>query len=86
MKEQFPLTTLASPPAWHHTFGRLRGRSRWTGRGFVSPFMTVLALVRRAPNVYWRYLSLFQAQLVGGTSFVGFDNYAMGQAARARRR
>ncbi|WP_189668058.1 hypothetical protein [Promicromonospora soli] len=48
--------------------------------------MTVLALVRRAPNVYWRYLSLFQAQLVGGTSFVGFDNYAMGQAARARRR
>jgi multiple sugar transport system permease protein len=86
VKEQFHLTTLASPPAGHQTLGRLRGRSRWTGRGFVSPFMTVLALVLLALTGFWRYLSLFQAQLVGGTSFVGFDNYAMGQAAPARRR
>jgi multiple sugar transport system permease protein len=79
------LTTLASPPAEHQTIGRLRGRSRWTGRGFVSPFMTVFALALLAPIVCWRYLRLFRTQLVGGTSFVGFDNYAMGQAARARR-
>jgi multiple sugar transport system permease protein len=54
----------------------MRRRSRWTGWGFVGPFMIVFALVFLAPIVYSLYLSLFQTQLVGGTSFVGFDNYA----------
>ena len=70
------MTTLASPPAVPKTMGRMRRRSRWTGWGFVGPFMTVFALVFLAPIVYSLYLSLFQTQLVGGTSFVGFDNYA----------
>jgi multiple sugar transport system permease protein len=76
VKEQFHLTTLAPPQAGHQTMGRTRRRSRWTGWGFVGPFMTVFALVFLAPIGYSLYLSLFQTQLVGGTSFVGLDNYA----------
>jgi multiple sugar transport system permease protein len=50
-------------------------RGRWTGWGFVGPFMAVFALVFLAPIVYSIYLSLFRKQLVGGNSFVGFANY-----------
>jgi multiple sugar transport system permease protein len=74
------LTTLASPPAVPknvpRTMGRMRHRNRWTGWGFVGPFMIVFALVFLAPIIYSLYLSLFQTKLVGGTSFVGLDNYA----------
>ncbi|MEU4385107.1 sugar ABC transporter permease [Promicromonospora sp. NPDC023805] len=56
--------------------GRMRHRNRWTGWGFVGPFMIVFALVFLAPIIYSLYLSLFQTKLVGGTSFVGLDNYA----------
>jgi multiple sugar transport system permease protein len=38
--------------------------------------MTVFALVFLAPIAYSLYLSLFRTQLVGGTQFVGLDNYA----------
>lgn len=74
------MTTLASPPAVPknvpRTMGRMRHRNRWTGWGFVGPFMVVFALVFLAPIIYSLYLSLFQTKLVGGTSFVGLDNYA----------
>ncbi|WP_347038565.1 sugar ABC transporter permease [Glutamicibacter halophytocola] len=50
-------------------------RARWTGWGFLAPFMAVFLLVFIAPIAYSIYLSLFHTQLVGGTSFVGFDNY-----------
>ncbi|GAA4193939.1 sugar ABC transporter permease [Microbacterium oryzae] len=50
-------------------------RGRWTGWGFLAPFMIVFALVFLAPIVYSIYLSLFRSQLVGGTAFVGLDNY-----------
>ncbi|MFD6140076.1 carbohydrate ABC transporter permease [Promicromonospora sp. NPDC060271] len=74
------MTTLASPPAVPknvpRTSARTRRRNRWTGWGFVGPFMIVFALVFLAPIVYSLYLSLFQTKLVGGTSFVGLDNYA----------
>ncbi|MEL7978011.1 sugar ABC transporter permease [Isoptericola sp. F-RaC21] len=43
---------------------------------FVGPFMLVFALVFLAPIVYSLYLSVFRTQMVGGTTFVGFDNYA----------
>jgi multiple sugar transport system permease protein len=73
------MTTL-SPPA---TAGRPapppRGphrRRAWVGWGFVGPFVAVFALVFLAPIAYSVYLSLFRAQLVGGTSFVGLDNYS----------
>ncbi|WP_312888508.1 carbohydrate ABC transporter permease [Nonomuraea rhodomycinica] len=51
------------------------GRRSWTGWRFVGPFMAVFALVFLAPIAYSIYLSLFRTQLIGGTTFVGADNY-----------
>jgi multiple sugar transport system permease protein len=51
------------------------GRRSWLGWQFVGPFMIVFALVFLAPIGYSIYLSLFQTKLIGGTSFVGLDNY-----------
>ncbi len=50
-------------------------RRSWTGWGFIGPFVAVFALVFLAPIVYSIYLSLFRDQLIGGTTFVGLDNY-----------
>ncbi|QPL05053.1 sugar ABC transporter permease [Actinomyces respiraculi] len=52
-----------------------RTRRRWTGWGFVGPFMAVFTLVFLAPILYSIYLSLFRNRLVGGNQFVGLDNY-----------
>ncbi|MEU9354213.1 sugar ABC transporter permease [Streptomyces griseoloalbus] len=52
-----------------------RDRRSWTGWGFIGPFVAVFALVFLAPIAYSVYLSLFRDQLIGGTTFVGFDNY-----------
>ncbi|WP_305789709.1 carbohydrate ABC transporter permease [Symbioplanes lichenis] len=53
----------------------VRRRRSWTGWRFVGPFMVVFALVFLAPIAYSIYLSLFKTRLIGGTSFVGLDNY-----------
>lgn len=50
-------------------------RRSWTGWGFIGPFVAVFALVFLAPLAYSVYLSLFRDQLIGGTTFVGLDNY-----------
>ena len=52
-----------------------RGRRSWTGWQFVGPFMAVFALVFLAPIGYSIYLSVFRTRLIGGTTFVGFENY-----------
>ncbi|MGI5198540.1 carbohydrate ABC transporter permease [Streptomyces sp. CA-288835] len=52
-----------------------RNRRSWTGWGFIGPFVAVFALVFLAPIAYSIYLSLFRDQLIGGTTFVGLDNY-----------
>jgi len=52
-----------------------RDKRRWTGWGFVLPFLVVFALVLVAPVVYAIYLSLFQEKMIGGTAFVGAANY-----------
>ncbi|GGY15336.1 ABC transporter permease [Streptomyces minutiscleroticus] len=41
----------------------------------MGPFAAVFALVFLAPIAYSIYLSLFRDQLIGGTTFVGLDNY-----------
>ncbi|TCC00544.1 sugar ABC transporter permease [Micromonospora zingiberis] len=51
---------------------RRRGLAGWQ---FVGPFMAVFALVFLAPIGYSIYLSLYRQRLIGGTSFVGLENY-----------
>lgn len=43
---------------------------------FVLPFVIVFLAMFVAPLVYSAYLSLFRTQLVGGSEFVWFANYA----------
>ncbi|MFG3341299.1 carbohydrate ABC transporter permease [Glycomyces sp. NPDC048151] len=66
--------TPASPAASPLPRRRRRGR-RWTGWLFVGPFIAVFALVFLAPIAYSLYLSVFRTQMVGGTRFVGLENY-----------
>jgi multiple sugar transport system permease protein len=56
--------------------GRRRRRRSLEGWMFVGPFMLVFALVFLAPIGYSIHLSLYRNRLIGGTSFVGLDNYA----------
>ena len=50
-------------------------RQRVAGLLFVAPFMVLFAALFVAPLGYALYLSLFREQLVGGTVFVGLENY-----------
>lgn len=43
---------------------------------FVSPFFVVFVTMLIVPLFYSGYLSFFATRIVGGVSFVGFDNYA----------
>jgi multiple sugar transport system permease protein len=45
------------------------------GYAFFAPFLAVFAIAIAAPLLYAVYLSLFQDRLVGGTVFVGLENY-----------
>lgn len=54
---------------------RPRARNEWRGLAFTAPFLIVFLLVFIAPVAYSIYLSLFREQLIGGTAFVGFENY-----------
>jgi multiple sugar transport system permease protein len=53
--------------------GSRRGAVGWL---FIAPFGVVFLVFLVAPLVYAFYLSLFKKQLIGGTQFVLFDNYA----------
>ncbi|MFJ4685532.1 carbohydrate ABC transporter permease [Streptomyces sp. NPDC091377] len=64
----------ATPPPRSRPRRGLR-KEAWAGWGFAGPFVAVFALVFLAPIGYAIYLSLFQDRLIGGTSFVGLDNY-----------
>jgi multiple sugar transport system permease protein len=56
--------------------GRAAPRRRsWTGWQFIAPFMAAFALVFLAPIGYSIYLSVMRTRLIGGTTFVGLDNY-----------
>jgi len=55
---------------------RSRARDNLTGWAFLSPFTVVFLAFLVAPLFYALYLSLFQNQMIGGTRFVLFGNYA----------
>ena len=69
-------TTAPTAPSPDRPPARGRPRRRWTGWGFLAPFMTVFTLVFVAPILYSLHLSVYRDQLVGGTSFVGLENYS----------
>ena len=72
------MTTLQPPAAVKRRPARppaKRDRRSWSGWGFIGPFVVVFAFVFLAPIAYSIYLSLFRDQLIGGTTFVGLDNY-----------
>ena len=66
----------SAPPSADAAPVRRRTRRRWSGWLFIGPFMAVFALVFLAPIAYSLYLSVFRTQMVGGTTFVGLDNYS----------
>jgi multiple sugar transport system permease protein len=45
------------------------------GYFFVAPFLVAFAALFLLPLFYAGYLSLFRERLIGGTAFVGVDNY-----------
>lgn len=58
--------------------GARRGGSATHGRvgwAFVAPFAIVFFALLVTPLLYALYLSLFQTRMIGGTTFVLFDNY-----------
>jgi multiple sugar transport system permease protein len=65
-----------TPPVASALPGRRRRARRWTGWLFIGPFIAVFALVFLAPIAYSLYLSVFRTQMVGGTRFVGLENYS----------
>jgi multiple sugar transport system permease protein len=52
-----------------------RARQARHGYLFVAPFLVLFFALFLLPLGYAAYLSLFKEQLVGGTVFVGLDNY-----------
>jgi multiple sugar transport system permease protein len=66
---QDPHRTAATPP---HA-GRVRKGS--AGPMFIAPFLVLFVALFLAPLGYAAYLSLFQTRLIGGTTFVGLQNY-----------
>ncbi|MFD0782544.1 carbohydrate ABC transporter permease [Micromonospora azadirachtae] len=59
----------------HRIRGKVHLREHLMGWLFVGPFGIVFLAFLIAPLAYALYLSLFQKKLIGGTSFVLFDNY-----------
>jgi len=53
----------------------IQRRQNLAAYGFVLPFFVVFATMLVAPLAYSGYLSFFVDRLVGGVSFVAFENY-----------
>ena len=67
-------TTSPAPPAVAGPAVR-RPRRDWRGWMFVGPFLVVFLVAVVVPVGYAAYLSTYRRQLIGGTTFVGLDNY-----------
>ena len=67
--------TAASPSASSGTVRVNKHKPDWRGWKFMWPFAVVFVLVFIIPIVYAIYISFFEKRMVGGTVFVGIDNY-----------
>src|SRR5262249_52335059 len=65
------------PPARGRRPAQGRAPQRWTGWGFVGPFLAVFAFALIVPVRYGVYLRLFRQQLIGGNAFVGLGTYRL---------
>jgi multiple sugar transport system permease protein len=54
---------------------RPRPRQAVAGYLFIAPFVAIFLAMLVLPLLYAAYLSLFRERLIGGTSFVGLENY-----------
>lgn len=69
-----PERTLAQPRKHRHS-SPMRRKQNATAYLLIAPFVAIFVLFLVTPLVYAGYLSLFREQLVGGTTFVGLENY-----------
>ena len=69
--------------AIRHSANALSRREARAGYAFMAPFMLVFAAMIVVPLFYAGYLSFFRHQLVGGTSFIGFANFARALSDKA---
>lgn len=67
-----PPRTAAAPKK--HT-SLTRRKQHVAAYGFVVPFFVIFITMLVAPLIYSGYLSFFVDRLIGGISFVGFENY-----------
>ena len=52
-----------------------KAKRNWTGWAFVGPFVVAFAFLLVGPLIYAIGLSFFREKIIGGISFVGFDNF-----------
>ncbi len=62
-------------PAVKSRPSRLKRKMNLAAYGFVTPFMIMFVAMLVIPLAYSGYLSFFIRRIVGGTSFVAFENY-----------
>ncbi|MEV4668765.1 carbohydrate ABC transporter permease [Microbacterium sp. LWO12-1.2] len=67
-----PQTTKTKKSGARRGGASTHGRVGWA---FVAPFAIVFLALLVTPLLYALYLSLFQTRMIGGTTFVLFDNY-----------
>ncbi|NMM97255.1 carbohydrate ABC transporter permease [Bifidobacterium olomucense] len=69
----------ASPSTTNNRFATVRvnrHKADWRGWKFMWPFAVVFVFVFIIPIVYAIYISFFKKQMIGGTRFVGLENYS----------
>ncbi|KQS72119.1 carbohydrate ABC transporter permease [Modestobacter sp. Leaf380] len=66
---------MASTTTTHRPTATRRRKQAAAAYLFIAPFFLVFTTMLVVPLGYSLYLSLFQDRLIGGTSFVGLDNY-----------
>lgn len=71
-----PVTSHTARARKKHPGTGMQRREAIAGYLFVLPFLVVFVAMLVVPLFYSGYLSFFREQLIGGTAFVGFANYA----------
>jgi multiple sugar transport system permease protein len=79
---QATITSSASVPSGRRK-RKAPNQHGFAGFLFTLPFMVLFVALFIAPLIYALYLSLYREQLVGGSSFVGLDNYTEGLKDKA---